>query len=83
MVNSWPHICPCREGPFQTSPSPLEDLQKVVVRASQGNGVSLWETSNLLRSLPNVDVDGQSPKVPLFPPVQSPEFHQVHLEVVV
>ena len=29
------------------------------------------------------NVDGQSPKDPLFPPVQSPEFHQVHLEVVV
>ena len=83
MPNIWHPFHPCREGPLPTSLSPLEDLQKVVVRASQGNGVSLWETSNLLRSLPNVDVDGQSPKVPLFPPVQSPEFHQVHLEVVV
>ena len=52
VPNIWYPFHPCREGPFPTSLSPLEDLQKVVVRASQGNGVSLWETSNLLKSLP-------------------------------
>ena len=64
VPNIWHPFHPCREGPFPTSLPLLEDLQKVVVRASQGNGVSLWETNDLFKSLPSVD--GQSPKFHLF-----------------
>ena len=81
MPNIWHPFYPCGEGPFPTSLSPLEDLQKVVVRASQGNGGKFVGNEQPAQVPPNVD--GQSPKDPLFPPVQSPEFHQVHLEVVV
>ena len=88
VPNIWHPFHPCREGPFQTSLSPLEDLQKVVVRASQGNGVSLWERSDLLKSLSRpaqVSLQCRWPgsKVPPFPTVQSPESPQVHIGVVV
>ena len=88
VPNIWHPFYPGREGPFPTSLSLLEALQKVVVRASQGNGVSLWERSDLLKSLSRpaqVSLQCRWPgsKVPSFPTVQSPESHQVHIGVVV